>query len=65
MDWMDQVKPNVKTNKAKKPGRAKRLFTWYKDGKSVGHTTIGGVGLVGRLMGQGRKSKKSRKRRRP
>ena len=59
-DWFELYQPNVDTDKARKPGRANRLWSLYRDGKQIGHTTRGGVGLVGQLLGRGRKRKKKR-----
>mgnify|MGYP003577990883 CR=1 FL=1 len=55
-DWFEIVEPKVNRNKLKRP--TKYAWSIYRDEKSMGHLTRGGVGLVGQLRGQGRKKKK-------
>lgn len=43
-------KPKINTDKAKKKNKAKRKWSIYRDEKSIGHKTINGRGIVGRLI---------------
>lgn len=49
LDWIETYKPNVEIDKAAKPKKAGRLWSIYRDKKSIGHKTRNGVGLVGQI----------------
>lgn len=55
---MHIYQPNVNTDAAKRTRKAKLRWSVYRDEKSAGHKTRGGVGEVGRLIARDKKRRR-------
>ena len=44
------VKPNVDTERDRRPTKARKRNTGYRDEKSKPHRTLSGKGIIGRLF---------------